>query len=133
MVVGAAHHLAVDEANASPIELEVRVDGVSRRPRFLVHDHSLLAQKHVDEAGLADVGAPDHRQPQVHFDGVFGRKVGKREHDLVQEVAASLPAQSGNRRRSAETEFEELVVIRGPRELVDLVRGKDRGSTGSAQ
>ena len=49
--------------SAAAVDLELGVDRVARRAGDVGDDHALAAEERVDERGLADVRAADHREP----------------------------------------------------------------------
>ena len=79
-------------------------------PATLGDDHPLAAEERVDERGLADVRAPDHREPDDVLLGVGDLVVlGQQLDEAVEQVAGAEALGGGDRERLAEPEAVEVV------------------------
>ena len=116
------------------VDLDRRVDRVARGAGDLGDDHPLAAEEGVDEARLADVGAPDDRQA----DDVVGLvlvvvALGQQLDEPVEQVAGAEALGGGDRQRLAEAEAVEVVGEREVVRRVDLVGRDHHGEPAAAQ
>ena len=84
------------------------VDRVAGGAGDLGDDHALLAEEAVDQRGLADVRAADHRQADGARPRARRSRVGQQLHDPVEQIARAETLRGGDRQRLAEAETVEL-------------------------
>ncbi len=115
-----AHPGGVDQGHAAALHAQRRVDRVAGRACELRHDHAFLTQEAVDQRGLADVRAADHRQAQCVPVGLeLGG--GQQLHDPVEQVARAEALRGRDRQRLAEAEAVKLGRLGQLRDTVALV------------
>ena len=101
------------------------VDGITGGARLIGHDHPVLAQNAVGQAGLAHVGAADdgHRDAVLLHDSLAEIEVGA---DGVQQVAGAVAVDGRNGHDLVKTEVVELVQLHGGvADIVALVDGQN--------
>ena len=101
------------------------VDGITGGARLIGHDHPVLAQNAVGQAGLAHVGAANdgHRDAVFLHDSLAEIEVGA---DGVQQVAGAVAVDGRNGHDLVKTEVVELVQLHGGvADIVALVDGQN--------
>ena len=112
----------VDQDDPPALELQLGVDRVAGGSRPLGDDQPIGAEEGVDEGGLADVGAADHRDAGRVV--VKGRALGALPQQIdqaIEQVPGAEPMGGRDGERLAEAELVELgaeVGISGPVGLV---------------
>src|SRR5207248_10242701 len=104
----AAEAGSVDEDEGAVASLEDGVDRVAGRAGLLGDDHALLAEERVQKARLADVRAAEDRDANRLLADPLRSRAGQHRHDRVEQVAAAVAMDRGDRDRIAEPEPVEL-------------------------
>ncbi len=125
----------VDEAPRLATELDELVDRVAGGAGDVVDDDPLVAGEAVEQARLADVGAPDERDPSRAALGVraVGRHVGQHLEHGVEGVAAPAAVHGGHREGLAEAEAPQHRRVGLAALVVDLVGDEHDRLAGPAQ
>ena len=113
--------------------VEHGVDRVARRPRHVGDDHAVLAEDRVQQARLADVRAPEDRDPDRLLADLRRPRARQARDDRVEQVAGAVAVQRGERDRVAEPEAVELERGIVPARVVDLVREQEDRLVRAAQ
>ena len=109
------------------------VDGVAGGAGLVGHDHAVLTEDAVGQAGLAHVGAADDGDGDAVFlhDGLTEIEVGA---DGVQQVAGAVAVDGRDGHDFVEAEVIELVELhRGLAHIVAFVDSEDDGLVAAAQ
>ena len=123
----------VDEQQLAAVDLDRRVDRVARRARDVGDDHALAAEEGVDERGLADVRAPDHREAHELLLQLLVLVLGQHLDEAVEQVAGAEPLRRRDGQRLAQPEAVEVVHERDVARRVDLVGGQHDRQAAAAQ
>jgi len=99
----------IDKTPRRAAELDKLVHRVPRGARYRVDQRALVADELVQQAGLADVRLAEERDaPRAVLLLVgFGRRVGQRVEDQVEQVTAAPPVQCADGRRLAQAELPQ--------------------------
>ena len=126
---------SVDEAPQLAAKLHDLVDRVAGGAGELVDDDALLAGRLVQQRRLADVRAPEDRDPARAAELRLrdGGDVGQHLHDLVEEVGDAAPVDRRDGVGLTETEVPQGRGLRLLPSVVDLVRDEEDGLLRGAQ
>ena len=109
------------------------VDGIAGSTGFISHDHAVLAQNAVGQAGLAHVGTADDGNGDTVLLHHGLTEVQMCTH-CIQQVACAVTVHGRNGHHLVKAEVVELVQLHGSfAHLVALVHGKNDGLVAAAQ
>lgn len=125
----------VDELPGLATEFDEAVDGVNGGARHRVDHDPVLTGEPVEQAGLADVGFADQRDPAGSALGVVvdGGQLRQRVQDDVEQVAGASAVQGRDRVRLTEAHGPQLGGVGLGANAVDLVGDQDDGLGGPVQ
>ena len=116
----------VDKVEVEAEEVVVGINRVARGTRNGGDDGAVLAGNHVDEGGLADIGASDHGDARESVGGVVFAGVEVLDQG-IEEVARATAGDTGNGDRIAQAEGIELGEGVHLGTVVDLVGRQHHG------